>query len=189
MPILRPPEKSAATVALLLDLGAMGFMLQMVGSAAEAAEIVSWTRYPTTGRRGAMFGGAHDDYAGGDLGAKMKAADDRTLVMMMIETREGLAHVEDIIAVPGVDGGHLGQFDLSLSLGIPGQFDRPEIQTGIDRLVKACRDHGKFAACMAPTVETAREWMGRGFRMVSYSYDIGLLGDRLAEGLRQIRGA
>jgi len=189
VPIVRPPDKSYATVALLLDLGAMGFMFQMVGSAAEAAEIVSWTRYPTAGRRGAMFGGAHDDYAGGDLGTKMKAADDRTLVMMMIETREGLAHVEEIIAVPGVDGGHLGQFDLSLSLGIPGQFDRPEIQTGIDRLVKACRDHGKFAACMAPTVETAREWMGRGFRMVSYSYDIGLLGDRLAEGLRQIRGA
>ncbi len=187
MPIVRPPDKSYATTALLLDIGAMGFMFQMVGSAREAREIVSWTKYPPQGRRGAMFGGAHDDYAGGDLAQKMRAANDRTLVMMMIETREGLENMEEIIATPGVDGVHLGQFDLSLSLGIPGQFDRPVIQNGIDRMLKACRKHGKFAACMAPTLDTAREWMGRGFRMVSYSYDIGLMADRLREGLSALR--
>jgi 2-keto-3-deoxy-L-rhamnonate aldolase RhmA len=187
VPLVRPPEKTYATVALLLDLGAMGFMFQGVESAEEAREIVSWTRYPTAGRRGAMFGGAHDDYAGGDLSAKMQAAQERTLVLMMMETRKGVDNVEAIMSVDGVDGGHLGQFDLSLSLGIPGQFERAEIQQGIDRLVAACKEQGKFAACMAPTVETAREWMGRGFRMVSYSYDIGLLGDRLAEGLKVLR--
>jgi 2-keto-3-deoxy-L-rhamnonate aldolase RhmA len=187
MPIVRPPDKSYATTALLLDIGAMGFMFQMVGSAREAREIVSWTKYPPQGRRGAMFGGAHDDYAGGDLAQKMRAANDRTLVMMMIETREGLENMEEIIATPGVDGVHLGQFDLSLSLGIPGQFDQPVIQNGIDRMLKACRKHGKFAACMAPTLDTAREWMGRGFRMVSYSYDIGLMADRLREGLSALR--
>lgn len=187
MPIVRPPDKSYATTALLLDIGAMGFMFQMVGSAREAREIVTWTKYPPEGRRGAMFGGAHDDYAGGDLAQKMRAANDRTLVMMMIETREGLENMEEIIATPGVDGVHLGQFDLSLSLGIPGQFDQPIIQKGIDRMLKACRKHGKFAACMAPTLDTAREWMGRGFRMVSYSYDIGLMADRLREGLSVLR--
>jgi 2-keto-3-deoxy-L-rhamnonate aldolase RhmA len=187
MPIVRPPDKSYTTTALLLDIGAMGFMFQMVGSAREAREIVSWTKYPPQGRRGAMFGGAHDDYAGGDLAQKMRAANDRTLVMMMIETREGLENMEEIIATPGVDGVHLGQFDLSLSLGIPGQFDQPVIQNGIDRMLKACRKHGKFAACMAPTLDTAREWMVRGFRMVSYSYDIGLMADRLREGLSALR--
>jgi hypothetical protein len=106
---------------------------------------------------------------------------------MMIETREGLDNMEEIIATPGVDGVHLGQFDLSLSLGIPGQFDQPVIQNGIDRMLKACRKHGKFAACMAPTLDIAREWMGRGFRMVSYSYDIGLMADRLREGLSALR--
>lgn len=187
IPIVRPPDKSYATTALLLDLGAMGFMFQMVGSAEEAREIVSWTRYPPEGRRGAMFGGAHDDYAGGDLAVKMRAANERTLVMMMIETREGLANMAEIIATPGVDGVHLGQFDLSLSLGIPGQFDRPEIQNGIDALLAQCERHGRFAACMAPTLATAHEWMARGFRMVSYGYDIGLMADRLREGLDALK--
>ena len=187
VPIVRPPDKSYATTALLLDIGAMGFMFQMVGSAEEAREIVSWTRYPPEGRRGAMFGGAHDDYAGGDLATKMRQANERTIVMMMIETRDGLENMAEIIATPGVDGVHLGQFDLSLSLGIPGQFDRPEIQGGIDRLLALCEQHGRFAACMAPTLETAHEWMRRGFRMVSYSYDIGLMADRLREGLDALK--
>ena len=151
-PIVRPPEKTYATTALLLDLGAMGFMFQGVESAEEAKEIVSWTRYPGEGRRGAMFGGAHDDYAGGDLPTIMKAANERTMVMMMIETERGLANVEEIIA-----------------------------------LLATCKANGKFAACMAPTIETAMEWMGRGFRMVSYSYDSGLMGAHLAEGLNQLR--
>ena len=187
VPIVRPPDKSYATTALLLDIGAMGFMFQMVGSAEEAREIVSWTRYPPDGRRGAMFGGAHDDYAGGDLATKMRQAGERTLVMMMIETRAGLENMDGIISTPGVDGVHLGQFDLSLSLGIPGQFDSPQIQGGIDRMLGLCERHGRFAACMAPTLETAHEWMDRGFRMVSYSYDIGLMAERLRAGLDALK--
>lgn len=188
VPIVRPPAKQYSLCALLLDLGAMGLMLPMVESAEEAAEIVSWTRYPRAGVRGAMFGGAHDDYAGGDIAEKMRRAEERTIVLAMIETERGAANVEAIMAVPGIDGAHLGQFDLSLSLGIPGQTGHPKIEQTVDRMLAACQANGKFAACMAPTVETARDWMRRGFRMVSYSYDIGLLQARLSEGLAALKG-
>jgi 2-dehydro-3-deoxyglucarate aldolase/4-hydroxy-2-oxoheptanedioate aldolase len=187
VPIVRPPEKSYAAVSRLLDIGAMGLMLQMVDSAEEAVSIVSWTRYPPDGVRGAMFGGAHDDYVGGALDEKMDAIKARTLVLPMIETRAGLDAVEEILAVPGVDGLHLGQFDLSLQLGLPGRFDHPEIQAAIDRIVAACRRHGKFAGCMAPNLEIATAWLARGFTMISYSFDIGLLADGLAGGLQRIR--
>lgn len=189
MPIVRPPEKSYAAVSRLLDLGAMGLMLQMVESKAEAEEIVRWTRYPPKGVRGAMFGGPHDDYRGGDLAAKMKIADSRTLVLAMIETRKGVANMDEILSVPGIDAGHLGQFDLSLSLGIPGQFERKEIQGAIDNLVATCRKHGKTAACMAPTLDIATEWQSRGFRMISYSYDTGLLQNGLRSGIDVLRAA
>jgi len=95
--------------------------------------------------------------------------------------------MESILEVDGVDGGHLGQFDLSLSLGMPGQFDRPEIQSTIDRLAATCRRLGKTAACMAPTLETARDWQQRGFRMISYSYDTGLLQDSLRSGIQALK--
>ncbi len=187
IPLVRPPEKTYETVAQLLDCGAMGLMLQKVESAAEAAEIVSWTRYPTAGIRGAFFGGAHDDFTGGSLDEKMRRAEARTIVMPMIESRGGVANVDEIVATPGVDGVHLGQYDLSLSLGLPGQFDHPEIQGAIDAILAACRRHGKFAACMAPSVDLAREWMARGFTLISYGMDSGLLAGALSSGLNGIR--
>ncbi|SLN73049.1 HpcH/HpaI aldolase family protein [Oceanibacterium hippocampi] len=188
VPIVRPPGKQYQFVSRLLDLGAMGLMLPMVESRAEAEEIVSWTRYAPRGVRGAMFGGAHDDYAPGDVAEKMRIAEDRTIVLAMIETEKGVANVDEIMSVDGIHGAHLGQFDLSLSLGIPGQVDHPRIDAAVQSLLAACKAHGKFAACMAPTVEIARDWMRQGFNMVSYSYDIGLLANGLSDGIGQLRG-
>lgn len=187
VPIVRPPAKRYDLVSLLLDLGAMGLMLPMVESAEEAREIVSWTRYPPKGVRGAMFGGAHDDYAPGDIAAKMAAAEARTIVLAMMETARGVEKVDEIMAVEGIDGGHLGQFDLSLSLGIPGQTGHPRIAAAVTDLLESCRRHGKFAACMAPTVEIARDWLAQGFRMVSYGYDVGLLQGALGAGIGALR--
>lgn len=187
VPIVRPPGKQYHFASRLLDLGAMGLMLPMVESREEAEQIVSWTRYPPRGVRGAMFGGAHDDYAPGDVAEKMRLAEERTIVLAMIETEKGVANVDEIMSVDGIDGAHLGQFDLSLSLGIPGQTGHAKIGAAIEALVAACKRHGKFAACMAPNVEVAESWMEQGFTMVSYSYDIGLLANGLSEGIGKLR--
>lgn len=187
VPMVRPPAKQYHLLSLLLDLGAMGLMLPMVESSEEAERIVSWTRYPPQGVRGAMFMGAHDDYAPGDVGEKMKIAHERTLVLALIETRKGIENVDEIMGVPGIDVAHLGHFDLSLSMGMPAGFERPEMQAAFAKIVAACRKHGKTAACMAGDVEQGRGWMKDGFRMVSYSGDIWLVMDGLARGIRALR--
>ena len=91
------------------------------------------------------------------------------------------------MSVPGVDVAHLGHGDLSLSLEVPGDTGHPEMQRGIDVILDACETHGKAAACLAGSVDTGIEWVQRGFRMVSYSYDIGLMTGALKEGIEQIR--
>ena len=187
VPLVRPPDKSYAATARLLDLGVMGLMYQMVESAEEAAELVSWCRYPPGGVRGAMFSGAHDDYAGGDVAEKMAAADGRTLVMALIETAKGVENVDAIMAVPGIDMAHIGHFDLSLTMGFPGQFDHPEFQAAIDAVLAACARSGKPAGFLAPNVEWGRAWLARGFRFVGYSIDILLLGDALRSGIAALR--
>jgi 2-keto-3-deoxy-L-rhamnonate aldolase RhmA len=187
VPFARPPEKSYAATARLLDLGIMGLMYQMVESRAEAEEIASWNRYPPYGVRGAMFGGAHDDYASPDVAETMAIANDRTLTMALIETATGVEHVDEILAVPGIDMAHVGHFDLSLTMGIPGQFDHPDFQTAIDTIIAACKKHGKSAGLLAPTVGWGKDWIDRGFSFVSYSYDIGLLGGALNEGISALR--
>jgi len=188
VPMVRPPEKTYAATARLLDIGAMGLVFQMVESRSEAEDIVSWTRYPPEGVRGAMFGGAHDDYAGGEVADKMAAANGRTLVAALIETARGVEQVDEILAVPGIDVAHIGHFDLSLTMGIPGRFDHPDFEAAIDAVLAACQKHNKPAGFLAPTVEWGRAWMARGFRMVSYSYDIGLLGGALSQGIAALKG-
>jgi 2-keto-3-deoxy-L-rhamnonate aldolase RhmA len=188
IPLVRPTDKSYETTARLLDLGAMGLLYQMVESAEEAERLVSYTRYPPLGKRGAMFGGAHDDYSTSTVPEIIEGAHNRTMVCVLIETAAGLANVEEIMAVPGVDVAHLGHGDLSLSLEIPGQFDHPKIQDGIDRIVAASEANGKSAACLVGDVEGGRQWMDRGFRMVSYSYDIGLMIESLSRGIQGLKG-
>jgi 2-keto-3-deoxy-L-rhamnonate aldolase RhmA len=186
-PLVRPPAKQYHLLSLLLDLGAMGLMLPMVESREEAERIVSWTRYPPQGVRGAMFTGAHDDYAPGDVAEKMRIAHERTLIVALIETKKGVENVDEIVATPGVDVAHLGHFDLSLSMGMPAAFERPEMQAAFRKIVEACRKHGKTAACMAGDVEQGRGWLKDGFRMVSYSGDIWLVMNGLARGIRALR--
>ena len=190
LPILvRPPAKQYHLASLLLDLGAQGLMFPMVETAEEAAELVSWTRYPPAGVRGAAFGIAHDDYAAGDVREKMQAAEARTLILALIETAKGLENVEEILAVDGIDVAHVGHFDLSLSLGQPGNFAHPEVAGGIDRIAAAAKAVGKPAACMVPDAETGCAWMARGYSMLSCSGDIWLLQQSLAAGIAGLREA
>ncbi|MEL7157318.1 MAG: aldolase/citrate lyase family protein [Actinomycetota bacterium] len=189
VPLVRPPDTTYQYTARLLDLGAMGMLFQMCETAEQAEEFVRWTRYPPEGRRGAMFGGAHDDYSAQTVPEIIAGAHERTMVCVLIESAKGIANAEEIMAVPGVDVGHLGHGDLSLSLEVPGQVDEPSMQAGIDTLLAACETHGKAAACLAGSVDIGRDWIKRGFRMVSYSYDIGLLTAALAEGIEALRHA
>ncbi len=187
VPLARPPGKDYQFAARLLDVGIMGLLFQMVESAEEARRLVQWTRYPPRGQRGAIFGGAHDDYSGGDMGEKALKAEARTLVVVLIETAAGLESVDEIMAVDGVDVAHLGHADLSLALGIPGQFDHPDLQRGIDSIVEAAERNGKAAASLAPNQAWGEDLLGRGYRMMSYGYDIALLGGSLAQGIEGLK--
>ena len=99
-PLVRVPATEYHFVARALDVGALGVMVPLVDTREQAERIVSFTRYPPQGRRGAAFGFAHDDYQGGDVIDKMRAIHQRTLVICMIETRAGLDNVDAIAAVP-----------------------------------------------------------------------------------------
>ena len=187
VPLVRPRATTHEHTAQLLDLGAMGMLFQMVETAEQAEELVRLTTYPPHGQRGAMFGGAHDDYSSQSVPDIIDGAHDRTMVCVLLESAKGVANAEEIMSVPGVDVAHLGHGDLSLSLGVPGDTGHPKMQAGIDAILDACETHNKTAACLAGTVETGIEWASRGFRMISYSYDIGLMSSALRTGIEAVR--
>ncbi len=148
VPMARVPANQYHYISRALDLGVMGIMAPMVGSAEEARHIVSCTRYPPAGRRGAAFGFASDDYIGGSVADKIKIANERTLVMCLIETAEGIGNVEKIAAVPGVDVLWLGHFDLTNFLGIPAQFDHPKYVKAIATISGAATTGTRASGCL-----------------------------------------
>ena len=189
VPMVRVPRNEYHFIARALDVGAMGIMVPMVGTAAEAEHIVACTRYPPAGRRGAAFGFAHDDYLGGDVVAKMAALQARTMVIPQIETMEGLNNVEAIAAVPGVDALWLGHFDLTNFMGIPGAFQHPDYLAAVARIVAACEAHGKAAAFIGMDDEWSRDYVAKGFRLMAYGLDQLLLQNALRSGLDVMRQA
>ncbi len=187
VPMVRVPGCHYHLIAPVLDAGAMGVMVPMVETAAQAQQIASWCRYRPQGVRGVAFGMPHDDYGGGDVVQKLREANERTLVIALIETVAGIANAEAIMAVEGIDIGWLGHFDLTNSMGTPGQFDDADFLAAVDRLVAACRACGKPAGVLAGSVETAEAWRKRGFRVFAYGTDISLLQQSLRDGLVRLR--
>ncbi len=187
VPMVRVPRGEYHFIARALDIGALGVMVPMVGTREEAQDIVSCTRYPPLGRRGAAFGFAHDDFQGGDVAAKMAAIHERTMVIAQIETAEGLANVEAIAGVPGIDALWLGHFDLTNFMGIPGQFAHPDYLAAVRRIARACAANGKTAAYMAADDALAREYLDHGYRLMAYGIDQLMLQAALSNGIAGMR--
>jgi len=189
VPMVRVPTTQYHFVARCLDAGAMGIMVPMVESVEQALDIVSFTRYPPHGVRGAGFGMAHDDYTGGAPADKIAAAHRRTLVIAQIETPRGADAVDKIAAIDGIDVLWLGHFDMTNFMGIPGQFSHPDYLAAVDAIVAAARRHGKAAGFM-PTDETwARDYVAKGFRILACGTDTLMLQQSLSRGLSVLREA
>jgi 2-keto-3-deoxy-L-rhamnonate aldolase RhmA len=168
-----------------LDLGARGVMVPMIDDAIEAAGVVQATRFAPDGSRG--FGLLYPDQLSGGVSAAMRIAEHGTLVILQIETEAGLDHVEDIAGTPGVDVLWVGQFDLSIALGVPGAFDDARVTHAEDRVLAACAAAGIAAGVLVGSVDVARSMLVRGFRMIALGSDIDLYGGALRSGLQALR--
>jgi 2-keto-3-deoxy-L-rhamnonate aldolase RhmA len=168
-----------------LDLGARGVMVPMVDDSIDAERVVHAARFAPDGSRG--FGLLYPDQLAEGVGEAMRVADEATLVILQIETEAGLDHVEDIAATPGVDVLWVGQFDLSIALGVPGAFNDGRLRQAEDRVLSACAGAGITAGVLVGSVEAARSMLARGFRMIALGSDIDLYGGALRSGLEALR--
>jgi 2-dehydro-3-deoxyglucarate aldolase/4-hydroxy-2-oxoheptanedioate aldolase len=187
--LVRVPATQYDYISRALDVGAQGVMAPLVVSAAQAAAIVAASCYPPDGRRGAAFGIAHDGYAPGPVLDKMRAANSERIMIAQVETAAGVKNAHEIAAVSGIDILWVGQFDLTVSLGIPGQFDHPDFVAAVESVADAARSAGKACGAMALSVEDARVWASRGYSMIAYSGDLWIYQQALAGSLNALKGA
>ena len=187
VPMVRVPSTQYHLLSRPLDIGAMGLMVPMVEEVAQARVIVQSSKYPPTGVRGAGFSLAHDDFAGGNVAAKMQSANDEGFLIAQIETARGIENVDAIAAVEGIDCLWIGHFDLTLSLGIPAQFDHPLFQGAVDRVLEACAKYGKTPGIMGGDVASSKQWLDRGFRAVAYGGDLWIYQEALRSGIAELK--
>ncbi len=187
VPFVRVPGLAYHLIAPVLDAGAMGIMVPMIETAEQAANLAKWCRYRPDGVRGLGFGAGHDDYDRGDVVAKMQSENERTLVIALVETKTGIGNADEILAVPGIDVGWLGHYDLTSTMGITAAFDEPAFHAAVDTLLTACRRHGKAAGFLAGSAEMAREWRRKGFRCLCCGTDVGVFQSALGGFIGALR--
>ncbi len=97
------------------------------------------------------------------------------MLLVQIETKAALENIEEIVTVPGVDMLFVGPNDLSISLGVPGQIDHPEMRAAIEKVIAVCRQHGVFPGAQMNDLELAIYWAKKGIRLLSSVSEAGLM--------------
>lgn len=169
-PLVRPADLSYTLVARALDTGAQGVIVPRVESRQEARDAVSFVKYPPAGRRGAG-GDGRNGYERRGVREAVDESNAETLVVLQIESAKGLQNVDEIASVTGVDALLIGPNDLSISLGIPGEYERPEFTEAVQRVMDACRKHDIVAGTLGMSGAALKPYYDLGFRFLLCNTD------------------
>ncbi|HYM12506.1 MAG TPA: aldolase/citrate lyase family protein [Bryobacterales bacterium] len=184
-PIVRVADLQYSLVARALDMGAEGVIFPRVESPELLERAVSWTKFPTRGVRGFGLGAPQAGYKNASFQEIIDHQNENNLVVLQVETRTALARADELLSVPGIDIVMVGPADLSISLGVPGQFDHPKMIEAISGVIECCRRHGIHPGIQCRTLAMAKGWKQRGMRFVGCGNDIGFLWEKARETVQQ----
>ena len=137
-PLLRVPWNDISMVKQGLDTGASGIMIPMINSKEEAELAVQYCHYPPKGVRG--FGAGRASLFGINSESYLRYAKEEILVILQIEHFKAVEAIDEILSVPGIDVAFIGPFDLSTSMGMMGQFDHPDMQAAMTKVINCLRE-------------------------------------------------
>ncbi len=136
--IVRIPEIRRETIIKPLDSGATGLLVPQVETADQARQIIHHAKYPPKGQRGLAMRRAHSLYGRSDAGEYLRQANEDTFIVVQAERQTAIDHLDQIVAVEGIDAVLVGPFNLSVSLGIPAELTHPKEVEAIDKVVQVC---------------------------------------------------
>jgi 2-keto-3-deoxy-L-rhamnonate aldolase RhmA len=172
-PVVRVPGFQHFHATRALDAGAQGIVVPHVDTPEIAAKMVSHCKYPPVGHRSVTGALPQLDFRPAPLGEATAAINAGTLLILMIETPGAVENVEAIAAVQGFDVLLVGANDLCMEMGIPGQLDHPRIGEAFERIVAACRTHGKYAGLGGVyDPPLMQRYLAMGFRLVLAGSDL-----------------
>lgn len=185
-PLVRVSWNNPFEIMKALDAGALGVIVPMVNNRAEAAAAVAATRYPPQGMR--SFGPIRAALYGGSGYAA--EANDQIACIVMVETREGIDQLEEIVSTPGLGGVYIGPADLALALGLPalGDTDHPLHLETVQRIQSVCKAHRVPVGIHTSSLPWAQRRLAAGFDFVTLGNDVGFMMQAASSQLAAARG-
>lgn len=186
-PIVRVSELLYSLIARLLDAGAQGIILPRVEDPKLLEEAVSWMRFPPQGKRGYGVNPTMVSYEPRSFPEIIEHMNRNTVSVVQFETTTAMDRADELLSVPGVDIAMVGPADLSISLGVPGQFEHPSLVSTVDRLIEKCVQHHVVPGIQTRTTAMAKFWAERGMRFVGAGAEHGLLLEKARETVNALQ--
>lgn len=186
-PIIRIYANEPGLVQRALDIGAAGVQVPQINSRDEAVKLIQAAKYAPQGERGVCKYVRAADYSAQDPSDYFQQANAETLVIAHIEGMEGVRNLDEILTTD-LDVLFIGPYDLSSSLGMPGQVDHPQVVEKIREICSKAAKAGVLIGTFADTVEKAQFYRSLGVRYISISVDVGIITDaaqRLVQDFQQ----
>ena len=180
-PIVRVADLQYALVARALDCGAEGVIFPRVESPELLERAVSWTKFPPVGIRGCGIGAFNFDFEKVSIPQIIEHCNAHTMVVLQIEARRAVEACDELLSVPSIDAVMVGPVDLSISLGIPGEFQNPLLIAAVDRIIDSCRRHSVAPGIQNRDLAVAKFWRDRGMLFLGCSNEVMMLHDRARE--------
>lgn len=177
-PIVRVADLQYSLVARALDCGAEGVIFPRVEDPVLLEKAVSWTKFPPVGVRGCGIGAFNFDFEPVSIPQIIEHCNEHSMVVLQIETKRAFEACDELLAVPNIDTVLVGPVDLSISLGVPGEFDHPVLISTIEKIVDCCLRHGVAPGIQNRDLKMARFWREHGMLFLGCSNETTMLYDR-----------
>jgi len=188
-PIVRVGELQYTLCARLLDQGAQGIILPRVEEPKVLEEALSWMRFPPLGKRGYGINPTMLDYEMRSMPEVIEHQNRETLVVVQFETVRAVEAADELLSLKGLDVMMIGPADLSIALGIAGQFDHPLLIETVDKMIAKCNQHGVVPGIQTRGVAMAKFWAERGMRFVGVAAEHVFLMEKCKEAMAALRPA
>jgi 4-hydroxy-2-oxoheptanedioate aldolase len=172
-------------IGAALDTGVSGVIVPHIGSGAAASSIVAAARFAPDGERGANPYVRAATYSADQ--SYFAEANKRTAIIAMVEGRQGIASIDDILETDGLNAVFLGPVDISMAVGVPGQPEHPRVLETVEGIIERAHARAVSTAVFAPNPSAASRWMDRGVHLVALSVDTALILDGFRAAVAELQ--
>ena len=187
--VIRVLDNDPVMISRALDIGADAVQVPQISTKEDAEQVVRAAKFSPLGERGVCRYVRAAEYTNIDKYAYFDKANKDTLVIIQVEGEEGVKNIEDILSVDGIDVIFLGPYDLSQSLGVPGQVDHPKVTEMMEEVIAAARERGKAVGTFVDTIEAGSKWIELGVQYISYSVDVGIIMEKCKDTVEKLRAS